>query len=146
MAGDHCLHGFTNRDIWARLASTQWLRSRSSDPTKARAKVGRSFRRRHAHGLIAKIPSTRRWWVTDRGRKGMGTTMYLRPHHFANVYAAVVHWTSSQETGKSQQENLSLSPFRSRGHSCAKLTKRLESPLLLLRQSTETRKEIRWPA
>ncbi len=45
----------------------------------------------HAHGLIAKIPRTRRWRVTDYGRKVMGTTIYLREHHFPNVYAAVVN-------------------------------------------------------
>jgi len=42
--------GFTNRDIRARLASTQLLRSCADDPKKASAKVGRCFRRLHAHG------------------------------------------------------------------------------------------------
>jgi hypothetical protein len=91
MAGEHCLHGFTNRDIRARLAKTQLLRSCVNDPKKASAKVGRCFRRLHAHGLIAKIPRTRRWRVTDYGRKVMGTTTYLREHHFPNVYAGVAH-------------------------------------------------------
>jgi hypothetical protein len=58
---------------------------------KARAKVGRCFRRLHAHGLIAKIPRTRRWRVTDYGRKVMGTTTYLREHRFPSVYAGVMH-------------------------------------------------------
>ena len=35
-----------------------------------------------AHGLIAKIPRTRRWRVTDYGHNVIGTTMYLREHHF----------------------------------------------------------------
>ena len=39
----------------------------------------------------SKIPRTRRWRVTDDGRKVMGTTMYLREHHFPNVYAGVMH-------------------------------------------------------
>lgn len=91
MAGEHCLHGFTNRDIRARLASTQLLRSCADDPKKASAKVGRCFRRLHAHGLIAKIPRTRRWRVTNYGRNVMGTSMYLREHHFLNVYSGVVH-------------------------------------------------------
>ena len=43
------------------------------DPKNASANVGRWFRRLHAHGLIAKIPRTRRWKVTDYGRKVMGT-------------------------------------------------------------------------
>jgi hypothetical protein len=91
MAGEHCLHGFTNRDIRSRLSGTRWLRACADDPKKASAKVGRCFRRLHAHGLIAKIPRTRRWRVTDYGRKVMGTTMYLREHHFPNVYAGVMH-------------------------------------------------------
>jgi hypothetical protein len=91
MAGEHCLHGFTNRDIRTRLASTQLLRSCDNDPKKTSAKVGRCFRRLHAHGLIAKVLRTRRWRVTDYGRKVMGTTMYLREHHFPNVYSGVMH-------------------------------------------------------
>lgn len=66
-------------------------RACADDPKKASAKVGRCFRRLHAHGLIAKIPRTRRWRVTDYGRKVMGTTMYLREHHFPNVYSGVMH-------------------------------------------------------
>jgi hypothetical protein len=91
MADYQCLHSFTDCDIRARLASTQWLRSCNGDLRKARAKVGRCFRRLHVHGLISKIPSTRRWRVTDCRRKVMGTTMYLHEHHFPNVYAGVMH-------------------------------------------------------
>ena len=91
MAGEHGLHGFTNRDIRARLASTQLLRSCGNDPKKASAKVGRCFRRLHAHGLIAKIPRTRRWRVTNYGRNVMDTSLYLREHHYPNVYSGVAH-------------------------------------------------------
>ena len=38
-----------------------------------------------------KIPCTRRWRVTNYGRNVMGTSMYLREHHFPNVYSRVVH-------------------------------------------------------
>jgi hypothetical protein len=91
MAGEHCLHGFTNRDIRSQLASACLLRSCADDPNKASAKVSRCFRRLHAHGLIAKIPRTRRWRVTNYGRNAMGTSLYLREHHFPNVYSGVVH-------------------------------------------------------
>ena len=90
MAGEHCLHGFTSRDIRFRMTGTRWLRACADDPMKASAKVGRCFRRLHAHGLIAKIPRTRRWRVTEYGRKVMDTTMYLRNHHLPNVYAGVM--------------------------------------------------------
>ncbi|HRD96349.1 MAG TPA: hypothetical protein PLA97_08135 [Rubrivivax sp.] len=106
MAGEHCLHGFTNRDIRSQLNGTRWLRACADDPKKASARVGRCFRRLHAHGLIAKIPRTPRWRVTDYGRKVMGTTMYLREHHFPNAHAGVMHLTSSQETRKPQQKDL----------------------------------------
>jgi hypothetical protein len=44
MAGEHCLHGFTNRDMREQLTSTRLLRSCADDPKKASAKVTRCFR------------------------------------------------------------------------------------------------------
>jgi hypothetical protein len=81
--------GFTNREVRARLASTFHLRSCGHDPRKQSAKVSRTFRRFHAHGLIAKIPRTRRWRVTRYGRQVMGTSLYLREHHFPNAYSRI---------------------------------------------------------
>ena len=86
-AGDHHLHGFTNRDIRTRRASTQLLRACAGDPKKASAKVGRCFSRLHAHGFFAKIPRTHCWPVISYGRNVMGISLYLREHHFPNVYA-----------------------------------------------------------
>jgi len=48
--------------------------------------VSRIFRRLHAHGLIAKIPRTRRWKVTLYGRRLIGTTLYLRDSDFPRAY------------------------------------------------------------
>jgi hypothetical protein len=87
MAGEHCLIGFTNRDIRSKLQSTQHLRSCGQDPKKASSKVSRILRRFHAHGLIAKLPRTRRWRVTLYGRRVMGIALYLREHDFARAYA-----------------------------------------------------------
>ena len=87
MDGEHCLRGLSNRDLRSRLTGTRWLRASASNPKKARAKVGRCFRRLHAHGLIARIPRTRRWRVTSYGRQAMGTLLDLHEHHFPNVYA-----------------------------------------------------------
>jgi len=87
MDGEHCLRGFTNRDIRSKLQSTQHLRSIGQDRKKASSKVSRIFRRFHAHGLIAKIPRSRRWRVTHYGRGVMGTALYLREHDFARAYA-----------------------------------------------------------
>lgn len=67
------------------LTSTRLLRSCAYDPKKANAKFTRCFRRLHAHGLIANIPRTCRWRVTRYGQQVMGTSLYLREHHFPNV-------------------------------------------------------------
>lgn len=91
LAGEHCLHGFTSRDIRSQLNGSRWLRACADDSKRASAKVGRCFRPLHVHGLMAKIPRTQRWRVTDDGRKLMGTTMYLRQHHVPQVYAGVMH-------------------------------------------------------
>jgi hypothetical protein len=90
MDGNHCLRGFANRDIRQRLASTPHLRHCINDPQKApSSKVSRILRRFHAHGLIAKIPCTRRWRVTVYGRRVMGTALYLRNHDFSRAYPQV---------------------------------------------------------
>ena len=86
MDGNHCLRGFSNRDIRQQLSSTPHLRNCASSPQKASAKVSRIFRRLRAHGLIAKIPRSRRWRVTRYGRRVMGAALYLRHHDFARVY------------------------------------------------------------
>ena len=89
MDGEHCLKGFTNRDIRARLESKYHFSTYAKDSRKQSAKVSRILRRCHAHGLIAKIPRTRRWRVTGYGRQVMGTSLYLREHHFPNAYATI---------------------------------------------------------
>ena len=89
MDGEHCLRGFTNRDIRARLQSKHHLRACGQATRRQSAKITRTFRRLHAHGLIAKIPHTRRWRVTGYGRQVMGTSLYLREHHFPNAYAKI---------------------------------------------------------
>ncbi|MCI0421220.1 MAG: hypothetical protein L0312_18675, partial [Acidobacteria bacterium] len=58
-------------------------------PGKESAKVSRTFRRFHAHSLIAKIPRTRRWRVTLYGRRVMGTSLYLRDHDFPKAYSKI---------------------------------------------------------
>jgi hypothetical protein len=85
----HCLRGFTNRDIRIRLQSTQHLRPYAQDRKKASSKVSRIFRRFHAHGLIAKLPGSRRWRVTLYGRRVMGTALYIREHDFIRVHAKI---------------------------------------------------------
>jgi hypothetical protein len=89
MDGEHCLRGFTNRDIRSKLQSTHHLRLCGQDQKKASSKVSRIFRRFHAHRLLAKIPRSRRWRVTLYGRRIMGTALYLHKHDFAKAYARI---------------------------------------------------------
>jgi hypothetical protein len=77
LRGEHALHGFKNEDVRGQLCGT-----RPRDPVllrRQRQRVTRALQRLHAHGLIAKIPRTRRWRVTTKGNCLMLTT--LRYHH-----------------------------------------------------------------
>jgi hypothetical protein len=87
--GEHCLRGFANRDIRARLQSRLISQAGGRDARKQCAKVSRIFRRCYAHGLIARIPRTRRWRVTGYGRQVMGVSLYLREHRFLGDYLKI---------------------------------------------------------
>ena len=92
MAGEHCLGGPTNADTRARLADSPQLRELKDDEKRQSAKVSRILSRFLAHRLIAKIPRTRRWKVTDRGLRVMPASLRLRdlefPQHYVNTAAA----------------------------------------------------------
>src|SRR4029077_7394902 len=61
--GDHIARGFRNKDIRAALFG-------GTEPASRRqsAAVGRLVKRLHNRQLVAKIPRTRRWRVTETGR------------------------------------------------------------------------------
>jgi hypothetical protein len=73
LAGDHIVQGFRNGDIRGILypGSTSSKRQR----TRNSAAVGRLLKRLHVRGLLAKIPRTRRWRVTEKGRRIMGDVL-----------------------------------------------------------------------
>jgi hypothetical protein len=72
LKGDHIPQGFRNKDIRATLygngLSDQRCRRQS-------AAVGRVLKRMHVRGLVVKVPRTRRWRVTDKGRRVLGDTL-----------------------------------------------------------------------
>src|SRR5437762_13390869 len=72
LAGDHIAQGFRNQDIRAAL----YTESRN-DPLRQRhsAAVGRLLKRLQVRGLVVNVPRSRRWRVTDRGRRVMGDTL-----------------------------------------------------------------------
>jgi hypothetical protein len=72
--GDHITRGFRNADIREPMfghPKSLVLQRRAS------AAVGRLLKRLHARHLVAKIPRTRRWRVTVRGRHLLGMAVQL---------------------------------------------------------------------
>ena len=86
LAGEHALHGFTNRDLRRKLARTQY--PMTSEVDKQAGQVTRLLRRLHAHGLVAKIPHSRRWRVSIAGRRTMTTAIKLREVAYPSLFAA----------------------------------------------------------
>ena len=86
MAGEHFVRGLSNADIRTCLQSSPHLRSLANDPQRQSAKVSRILSRFHAHKLIAKIPRTRRWRVTDRGKQTMAASLRLRDVAFPELF------------------------------------------------------------
>jgi hypothetical protein len=85
MSGEHALHGFTNRDVRAKLRTTQV--PLSDNPKTQSAQVSRLLHRLHVYGLVAKIPRSRRWRVSASGYRLMSASLRLREIHFPSVPA-----------------------------------------------------------
>jgi len=81
MNGSHCIHGFKNSDIREALQNTEQLK-RFDTPKKASAKISRVLARFHTHGLIAKIPRSRKWKVSMLGYRLMATSIKIRKVEF----------------------------------------------------------------
>src|SRR5438093_1997428 len=75
--GQHMIRGFSNPDIRQKLQDSPHLKG-ITDRRRQSAKVTRIFNRCHAHGLIAKIPHSRRWRLTRHGRIAMSVSIQLR--------------------------------------------------------------------
>ena len=81
MRGEHCIHGLRNRDLAAALGL-----SKPQDQAESRrqsARMTRKLHLLHAHGLVAKIPRSRRWRVTARGAAIMGAAIHYRERALA---------------------------------------------------------------
>jgi hypothetical protein len=90
MDGEHCIRGLSNADIRTRLEDSPHLRDLAHHPKRQSAKVSRILNRFHTHKLIAKIPRTRRWRVTDHGRRVMAAALCLRDTAFPGLYQKAV--------------------------------------------------------
>ena len=85
LSGEHALHGFTNRDVRQKLGLTAYPLAPGQG--KQPSQVTRWFRRLHAHGLIAKIPRSHRFWVSLAGRRTMSTAIKLREAAYPSLFA-----------------------------------------------------------
>jgi hypothetical protein len=86
MAGEHFIRGLTNSDIRAHVEGSPHLRDLANNPKRQSSKVSRILSRFHAHKLIAKIPHSRRWRVTDRGKQIMAASLCLRDVAFPELF------------------------------------------------------------
>ena len=64
--GRYLIRGFTNKDIRGRLYPKE------ADSPKIRGKVTRSLAKLRAHSLIRKNPHSRRYLISDKGRRVLG--------------------------------------------------------------------------
>ena len=72
--GDHIARGFRNGDIRAPLFG---ILQKVAEKRRASAAVGRLLKRLHVRHLVAKIPRTRRWRITEHGRQLLGMAVQL---------------------------------------------------------------------
>jgi prevent-host-death family protein len=83
LRGEHAILGFRNIDIRMRLFQAQ------DDPVVHRrhsAAVSRLLKRLQMHGLIAKIPRSRRWRPTAYGSQVMGTILTLHYDQYPKCF------------------------------------------------------------
>lgn len=80
--GDHIARGFRNRDIRTAVFGTD-----TKDPRRSAA-TGRLLKRLHARQLLAKIPRTRRWRITESGRHLLGLAVQLYHQTWPELMAA----------------------------------------------------------
>lgn len=87
LRGEHRLRGFRNTDL------TRHLYARPTrDPAERRrrsARVTRQIQMLRAHGLVAKIPHTRRYRVTAPGEKLMSAAILVKEQHLPATIQAV---------------------------------------------------------
>lgn len=81
--GDHLARGFRNQDIRAALHGAA-----AKPSTRLSAAVGRLIKRLHVRQLVAKIPRTRRWRVTDSGRRLLSVAVQLYGQSWPELAAA----------------------------------------------------------
>lgn len=80
LRGEHLQRGFYARDIAQHLGLTK--AGNKQDRRRRSGRVGRLLQLLRAHGLIAKLPHTRRYRVTPKGFAFMSSAVFLRHKAF----------------------------------------------------------------
>jgi hypothetical protein len=82
LRGEHVISGFRNKDVRSLLLPP----ARDSGQRRLQsARVTRMLQRLHIHRLIAKIPRSRRWRVTERGRALMSAVIVIHDQHLPDL-------------------------------------------------------------
>jgi len=81
--GDYIAFGFQNRDIREQLFEPPESKKHA---LRLSARTSRLFKKMQVHGLIAKIPRSRRWRVTDKGWETMATTIEIYEQGWQQVF------------------------------------------------------------
>jgi hypothetical protein len=82
MRGEYLIRGFANRNIAQQLFPSNANRIESR---RRSARTSRLLKRLHVHGLIAKIPRTRRWRVTQRGHTLLSTILIIHDERYPDT-------------------------------------------------------------
>jgi len=86
LRGEYAVRGFRNGELAEQLCGP-----RPDDPEERRRRCGRISRRiglLRAHGLVAKLPRSRRYRATVRGQRFMSTAIHLRAKFFPSELTA----------------------------------------------------------
>lgn len=85
LRGEHAINGFRNKDVAQHLHP-----SPPSSPEEARrrtAKISRQLAKLRGHGLIAKVPRSHRYRITNRGHQLMSASIRVRHRDFPEQLA-----------------------------------------------------------
>jgi hypothetical protein len=86
LRGEHIIQGFRNIDIRHRLFKES---KDARDRRRQSAYVSRLLKRLHVHGLIAKIPRSRRWRVSRKGQRIMGAALEFHKRGFLDAFQKI---------------------------------------------------------
>lgn len=81
--GKYLINGFRNKDI------RKTLFSGIKDPKKLISKTSWLLKKLRQHGLIKKVPRSRRYHLTSKGRMIIGTLIELRHREYPPLAAQV---------------------------------------------------------